>query len=201
MKSKYSTIFFDWSGVIADDTGDYFIAQSIKKFGATDSQIVEIVKNHFRDFMLGNLSEIEYWNRIKNDYKLNIPEQYCRAFNNWSGIMPNEKILNFASDLKNRGYKIGIITNIIQPVYDIIKKSGYYNIFDSTIASCEVNIIKPQKEIYELSLNRLNTSAVESIFIDDKQSNLDAAIQIGFTTILATNTKQIINDTSLLIPQ
>lgn len=197
--SKYSTIFFDWSGVVADDNGDDFIRESLKKVGVNNSQVREILEKYFNNFMLGNLSEIEYWTILKNDYKLNIPNQYSGVFDNWQGTTPNQNIIKLVGELKKLGYKVGLITNIIKPVFDIIKSSGYYDVFDDTLASCEVGLKKPQPEIYKLALKRLDVTAQESIFIDDKQSNLGTADKIGFKTILAKDTQQIYSELRSII--
>lgn len=101
--------------------------------------------------------------------------------------------------LKSNGFKIGLISNIISPVRDIIKRFGYYDVFDEVIFSCEVGLLKPQKEIYELALHRMDTIAQEAIFIDDKQLNLDTANTMGFTALLAKTPEQIINEVNKLI--
>lgn len=189
--SKYSTIFFDWSGVIADDNGDEYIRKSLTKAGVSESKVQEILEKYFSNFMLGNLLEIDYWNILKNKYKLNIPDQYSGVYDDWKGAIPNQNMIGLVNELKISGYKVGLITNIIKPVFDIIKASGYYDIFDDTVASCEVGLIKPQPEIYTLALKRLDMKAQESIFIDDKQSNLDTAVRMGFETILAKDAQQI----------
>jgi len=197
--SKYSTIFFDWSGVIADDNGDEYIRKSLIDVGITESQVEEILRKYFSDFMLGNLSEIEYWSILKNKYKLDIPNQYNGVYDDWSGVAPNQNMMALVNELKKLGYEVGLITNIIKPVFDIIKKSGYYDIFDDTVASCEVGLIKPQLEIYTLALKRLGAEAQESIFIDDKQSNVDIAARMGFKTVLAKDARQIYSELRSII--
>jgi len=57
-----------------------------------------------------------------------------------------------------------------------------------------VGYVKPEKEIYKIALERFRVTAQESVFIDDKQSLLDPAEQIGFKTILAKSPEQIIRD-------
>lgn len=194
VNSKYSTIFFDWSGVIADDNGDECIRKSLTNVGVSESKIKEVLEKHFNDFMLGNISEIKYWNNIKNEYGLNIPDQYCGVYDRWQGITPNQNMIELINELKKLGYKVGLITNIIKPVFDIIKASGYYDVFDDIVASCEVGLIKPQPEIYNLALKKLGASSQKSIFIDDKQLNLDTATRVGFKTILAKNHNQIYSE-------
>ena len=199
MENKYSTVFFDWSGVVADDSGDDFIDLSLRDIGATDLQIREIIKNEFSQFMLGQISENKYWDKLKNNYGLNVDDSHIGYFNNWQGIKPNIYIIELVYKLKSNGFKIGLISNIISPVRDIIKQFGYYDVFDEAILSCEVGLLKPQKEIYELALHRMDTIAQESIFIDDKKSNLDTANAMGFATLLAKTPEQIISEVNKLI--
>ncbi len=199
MENKYSTVFFDWSGVIADDSGNEFIELSLRNVGATDEQIRKIVKNEFSQFMLGQISENEYWDKVKNNYSLGVDKSCIGYFNNWQGLRPNSCIVELVYVLKSRGFKVGLISNIISPVRDIIKQSGHYDIFDETILSCEVGLLKPQKEIYQLSLDRMNSTAQESVFIDDKQPNLDTAKAMGFSTILAKTPEQIISEVNNLL--
>ena len=199
MKNKYSTVFFDWSGVVANDSGDDFIEYSLREIGATNTQIPEIIKNEFSQFMLGQISENEYWDKLKNNYGLNVDDSRIGYFNNWQGIKPNIRIIELVHKLKSNGFKIGLISNIISPVRDIIKQFGYYDVFDEAILSCEVGLLKPQKDIYELALHRMDAVAQESIFIDDKPLNLDTANTMGFVTLLAKNPEQIISEVNKLI--
>jgi putative hydrolase of the HAD superfamily len=199
MLLKYSTVFFDWSGVVADDSGDEFIALSLQGIGATNAQIRKIMKKEFSQFMLGQISEDEYWNKLKNNYKLRVDDSRVGYFSNWRGLTANERIIELVCELKSKGVGVGLISNIIYPVHDIIMQSGYYSIFDEAILSCKVGLLKPQKEIYQLALKRMNTVSTRSIFIDDKQSNLDTAADMGFRVLLAKNPDQIINDVHNLI--
>jgi len=199
MQNKYSVVFFDWSGVVADDSGDDFIDLSLRDIGATGVQIREIIKNEFSQFMLGQISENEYWGKVKDNYGLDIGDSRVGYFNNWQGLRPNDHIIELVHRLKSRGFKVGLISNIIKPVREIIKRDGYYDIFDEAILSCEVGLLKPQKEIYQLALHRMDAIAQESIFIDDKQPNLDTAKSMGFTTILAKTPEQIISEVNKLI--
>lgn len=198
MNNRYTTIFFDWSGVVADDSGDEFIELSLREIGATDVQIRKIIKNDFSQFILGRISENEYWDIVKNNYKLDIGSSRIGYFNNWRGLKANERIIELVCELKSKGFRVGLVSNIIKPVYEIIKQSGRYDIFDEAILSCEVCLLKPQKEIYQLALKRINVVAEESIFIDDKQLNLDTAKAMGFATILAKTSEQIISEVNKL---
>lgn len=194
MNRGYTTIFFDWSGVVADDSGDDFINQLLRGVGADDDQIEVIIETYFENFLLGQLSEIEFWERLKTNYGFNITNPTSGSFKIWRGLVANKDIIALSSEAKAKGLRTAVLTNIIEPVYDIIKQSGGYDFFDEVIASCKVGLIKPQREIFQLALDRLQTIAQQSIFIDDKQVNLDTASAMGLKTILAQNPNQIIRD-------
>jgi epoxide hydrolase-like predicted phosphatase len=194
MTSKYTTIFFDWGGVIANDPGDEFLSDLIKSVGASDVQVQEIFETYMKRFMRGQISEAEYWQELREKYGLAIHDSISDEFKKWRGLIANEDILALARELKADGLNTAILSNVIEPTYNVIERAGYYDLFDEVIASCKVGYVKPEKEIYEIVLKRFNIAAEESIFIDDKQYCLDPAAEMGFKTILAQNPEQIIRD-------
>jgi putative hydrolase of the HAD superfamily len=194
MTNKYTTVFFDWGGVIANDPGDDFLGDLIKSVGASDVQIKKIFETYMKRFMRGQLSEAEYWQALRITYGLTVHDSISDEFKKWQGLIANENILALAKDLKADGVTIAILSNVIEPTYNVIEQAGYYKLFDDVIASCKVGYVKPEKEIYEIALKRFKVTARESIFIDDKQYCLDPAELMGFKTILAQSPEQIIRD-------
>ena len=83
---------------------------------------------------------------------------------------------------------------MIEPTYNVLEGAGFYDKFDVVIASCKEGFVKPEIEIYQLALERLGVIPEESVFVDDKQANLNPAIEMGFEVILAENPEQIIRD-------
>jgi HAD superfamily hydrolase (TIGR01509 family) len=51
--------------------------------------------------------------------------------------------------------------------------------FEGEIISCEVGLIKPEREIYNLLLDRYNLVPEQTMFIDDRKPNVDAAAEVG----------------------
>lgn len=193
------TIFFDWGGVIAGDPGDDFLAILLRDIGANESQIQEIFENYKISFMKGEISETQYWDSLKSDYGLTIPDTISDEFKKWGGLIKNESVLALVNEAKKLRHKVALLTNVIEPTYNVLNEAGCYDYFDAVIASCKVGFAKPQREIYQLALDKMNTTAAQSIFIDDKQKNIDPAAAMGFHTILALNPEQIIRDTRAYI--
>lgn len=195
---KYTTIFFDWGGVIANDPGDEFLGRLLRDVGATETQVQEIFETYMKSFMRGEISEVEYWHELRSKYGLSIHDSISDEFKKWRGLIANDDILALAREAKGKGLNIAILSNVIEPTYNVIKQAGYYDLFDEVVASCKVGYVKPEKEIYKIALDRFGVTAQESIFIDDKQSLLDPANEMGLKTILAQNPEQIIRDVRVL---
>lgn len=69
-----------------------------------------------------------------------------------------------------------------------------HNIWDSFIDivySCDVLMVKPNRDIYELILKRNSLKAEETLFIDDTQVNLDMAESLGIKTHLFTTAERL----------
>lgn len=194
MNNQYSTIFFDWGGVIADDGGDDFLSQIVTGFGANETQVKQIMDRYWSDFVRGKLSEVAFWDALRTYYGFVIEDTVSAKFQQWPGLKANNDVLEVVDKLRSKGYKTAILSNIIEPCYKPLIASGLYSHFDAVIASCDIGYAKPESEIYNYALNSLNTVAKSSIFIDDRKWNTDRAQELGFTTILAESPGQFISD-------
>ncbi len=89
--------------------------------------------------------------------------------------------------LKARGKRIGLISNAdVMEVADW-SRSKISHVFHSTVFSCEVGCVKPERAIYELSLRELDVPATESVFVGDGGSNeLKGAKNVGMSTVMVT---------------
>jgi epoxide hydrolase-like predicted phosphatase len=195
----YKAIFFDWGGVIADDPGDEFLSKLLLSIGASEAQVAEIFETYMKRFMKGNISEDEYWQELREHYGLSIHDTISEEFLQWRGLQANQTVLDLAAQARAKGIKTAILSNVIEPTYAVIEQAGYYDLFDTVIASCKVGYAKPEKEIYLLALERLGIESREAVFIDDKLKCITPADELGFTTILVNNPNQLVADLRELI--
>lgn len=193
------TIFFDWGGVIADDPGDDFLTKLLEHIGARPEQIQEIFQIYMKQFMRGETTEQEYWNALRIRYGFSIHESISDEFKKWTGLKANKQVLALVDEARLKGWRTAILSNVIEPTYNVLRDAGFYDKFDAVIASCKEGYAKPEREIYEIALNRLDAAANQAVFIDDKQRNLEPASEMGFKTILAVSPKQIVADVKNLL--
>jgi epoxide hydrolase-like predicted phosphatase len=69
-----------------------------------------------------------------------------------------------------------------------------YDMFDATIFSCAEGARKPEQRIYKIALDRLQAVPRETVFIDDKEENIAAAVELGIHGILFTSPEQVIKE-------
>jgi len=55
--------------------------------------------------------------------------------------------------------------------------------FDAVVVSCEVGLAKPDPAIYQLTLSRLGTAPGDTLFVDDRVVNTQAAQAVGLRTL------------------
>ncbi|HEV3224774.1 MAG TPA: HAD-IA family hydrolase [Puia sp.] len=81
-------------------------------------------------------------------------------------------------------YKLYGLTNWSAETFPIVfKRFSFFKLFDGIVISGEEKLIKPDKKIFELILERYHLEAKNSLFIDDNMNNIEAAKEIGFATI------------------
>ena len=104
--------------------------------------------------------------------------------------------LEFLQNLHNQNnYKLILLSNTNELHMEWVKnKVPFYvefkNCFEKFYLSHEINLRKPDKEIFEFVLNENKLIPYETLFIDDTKENTDAANQIGFHTWNIDETSQ-----------
>ncbi len=112
--------------------------------------------------MRGKISEAEYWEALQVRYGFAIPDSISEEFMKWNGLKANQKVLSLVSEANRKVGKPPFFQmSSSQPTTHW--KPPPLRSFDHIIASCDVGFAKPDQEIYAIALDRLNTSAKESV--------------------------------------
>ena len=90
--------------------------------------------------------------------------------------------------LKQDRYECFVLSNWSSETFvDIPKEFKFMNNFDGLLISGEDKLVKPDPKIYLLAIDRFNLDPQNTVFVDDKLININAAIKLGFKTIHLTN--------------
>ena len=106
-------------------------------------------------------------------------------------IVINDELLKLIKQLKKK-YKIGLLSNFTFPwLREILANRNLYSYFDQIIISSEHKLLKPEPKIFHKILKMLDVIKKEAVFIDDRQTNVDAANRIGIKSILFSSNEHL----------
>ena len=98
------------------------------------------------------------------------------------------EVIDTLGDLRQRGYKLALISNASTGEVDAWPRSPLAECFDEAVFSCHCGHAKPDAGIYQHALNQLNVAAEEAAFVGDGGSNEHAgASAMGMHSILLTH--------------
>ena len=107
----------------------------------------------------------------------------------------DEAVVEWVSAVKRRGVKLGILSNMPAEFLDNYERDiAPFALADYACFSCRVKLIKPHKEIYTHTLEKLGVAAHEAVFFDDMQENIDAANALGMHGLVWTGLEKAQED-------
>ena len=99
-----------------------------------------------------------------------------------------QKTVDVFYKIKELNYPCFVLSNWSAETYEgMEEKYPFLKDFDGKIISGRDFLIKPDPAIYELAISRFNLIPEETLFIDDRLDNIEAAQNLNFQTIHLTN--------------
>ncbi len=99
-------------------------------------------------------------------------------------LIPIQGAYNLVRELKEKGYHLFLLTNACKSHPDYWQNCEVASLFEDTLVSSLVLLLKPQAEIYHLALNKFNIKADETLFIDDNMTNCEMAVYCGLHSMV-----------------
>ncbi|MEG1612164.1 MAG: HAD family phosphatase [Alistipes sp.] len=96
-------------------------------------------------------------------------------------VAPTEQLIE---QLKAAGYRLYVLSNMSKEFIAFLRQQSVYRHFEGEVISCEEHTVKPEPRIFEILLDRYHLDPVQTLFIDDRAANLEAAAQFGIHTQL-----------------
>jgi epoxide hydrolase-like predicted phosphatase len=114
----------------------------------------------------------------------------------FDALHPNEPMIDLMREVKEQGHRTALLTNNVrewEPLWRTMLPVD--EIFEVVVDSGFVGCRKPDREIYELTLERLGgTDPRQCLFIDDTNVNCDAARELGMSAVHYRDYEQAIGE-------
>lgn len=144
-------------------------------------------------FDLGKCSPDEFFKKTSSVLKLNMEKKsFFQAYSNIFSLNESvQKIMKRLSD----SHRMVLLSNTDTMRFNFVKKNfPEILFFDEYVLSFEEGRMKPDPEIYKTALLKGNSKPEETVFIDDREENIRAAVSLGMKAILYDFTNTNLKD-------
>ena len=185
-------IIFDCFGVLTTDTWRAFIDS------LPENTDIESVREVHRSYDAGLIS--------KSDSAEQIKEITGRTFTELEDavgqeVVKNNALLDHIRDLREEGYKIGLLSNVASPwITDYFLTQKEQALFDEIVFSYQVGMTKPDPRIYKLICERLGVGTNEAVMVDDIDRYCTAAQAEGMQAIVYKDFAQFKRELVAILP-
>ncbi len=187
-------ILFDCFGVLAHaNLWHKFLAE------LTDDLQINKVKELNQQCDAGAISREDFFAGVYG-----VTGKHLKDVESLSGVegLKNTQLVEYIRNLKNRNYKLGILSNIGSNwITDEFLDKEEQDLFDTFVFSFEVGVTKPSPDIYKVACEKLGLEPYEVVFTDDIEDYCIAAESIGITSIHYQNLPQLKTDLEHILNQ
>ena len=172
-------IIFDVMGVIfevGDDTNDLLVPYIQKR---KDMISTEKINEMYIKASLGEISSFDFWNEFGfGDQYPKIERDYLDTY-----LRIDPEFIEIAKKLA-KNYSLAILSNDVKEWSNYLcLKFNLNRLFKVIIISGEAGYRKPDKRIYHILLDKIQSPLSNCVFVDDRAKNLRPASEAGVKTI------------------
>jgi putative hydrolase of the HAD superfamily len=194
-QNRITTVISDFGGVLTtplvqsfaavqDETGIAFeeLAKAMSRIQEEDDG-----RHPLFELETGKLTETEFLRKLGDSLEPVLghrPELHRFSEIYFDALHPNQPMIDLMRQAKDSGHRMGLLTNNVrewEPLWRSMLPVD--EIFEVVVDSGFVGYRKPDREIYDLTLERMDVQAEECLFIDDIDVNCDAARELGMSAV------------------
>jgi HAD superfamily hydrolase (TIGR01509 family) len=180
---RITTVLFDFDGTLADTLPIciHSISEAFRTYDGkslTGPEVVAMFGPTEADIIRLNLGKRESAEEaVQLFYKL-YRQEHGRM------VQPNAEMMALLSELKSKGYRMGIVTGKGRDSLDIsLERLGMEAYFGVTVSGDEMKRPKPDPEGVLTAMNALGADKSETVFIGDSEADMRAGKGAGVFTI------------------
>ena len=196
-------IIFDLGGVFVSDAPIFYVnkltdfTEVLEFSGVSREDSEKIWRKHWLKLKLGQESINLFWHDFYKLINNNISLDKIKELYN-SKIILDKQVFDFAKKLKNNYKLLALVNESKSGIKLKIDKFKLNTLFEKIYCSANLNMAKPNPEIFRYVIKDSNLDVNEILFIDNQIKNVNAAKSLGIKSILFVNLEQLKKDLVLL---
>ena len=171
-------VIFDFGGVVCTFSQDAILDDFCT--GEAHARLKPVL---FRSWQALDEGTADYEEYVAETLKLLDGEDkqiVQRFFREWHRSMrPIPGVWALIGELKARGYGVYLLSNASTWFAGHLDDYPILRLFDGRLISAPEKMAKPEERIYRLALERFGLNAAETLFVDDRAENTEAAERVG----------------------
>jgi len=191
MKKHIRGMIFDFGGVLGLPQKCEARKAMMEATGVDEEAFFESYFDVRIEYDRGTISRREYWEQVLERLNLELSKEVFETLvmvDEESWVSENPNMTAFIHKNRERMEKIAILSNMPKEfVPSILKHFSWIQDFDQLYWSCDVHLVKPEREFYEMAAKGLNLDPEACLFIDDSITNVEGARAIGMEAIHYTD--------------
>lgn len=114
--------------------------------------------------------------------------------------VPRPEVRKRIELLRDLGYKTYYLSNYSTYFFDHhSRQTGILEYMDGGVLSAKVHFVKPEREIFEIFLEKYNLVPNQCLFFDDRPENVKTAEKIGMETFFVSNEGDLLHKLDYLV--
>ncbi len=191
-------VVLDYGEVLCHRPSPQALADMAGVFGIDEDKFLPTYRSSRDPYDRGDLSPHDYWVEFARRADVTIHPHQIDSLRRldmqmWSNV--NQEMTEWLARIHSRGIETAILSNMQSDMAAHVRKNfAWLSHVDHQIFSCEVRAIKPDPAIYRHSLSLLKIAPSETIFVDDREENIQAARTAGIQGIFFESVAQLRKD-------
>ncbi len=195
-RRMYKAIIFDIGEVITTSDFSSAYGSFAELVGVPEESVATYYNENLSDLLTGKISTEESMlaMNITSFSKDEVLQLWNQAISTHSKV--RAEMIQLLDTLREC-YTVLALSNVTESRIKTDKEMGLYEHFDDVTLSFYEGLRKPDPKFFEIALSKANSTPQEAIFIDDYESLINAAKDIGIDGIHFKNYNELINELRL----
>jgi len=185
MTAVVRNVIFDLGGVVLDWNPAAIVAL-IEPVPERQAALRHALFGHadWRLFDRGGLTEPELIQRLRSRLGSTQAEVEAILDAIRNSLVEKPETVTLLRALQGRGTPLYCLSNMPAAIYTHLRqRHDFWDAFSGIVISGEIQMMKPEPEVFMHLLDTFGLRAEESVFIDDLPANIESARQVGLHAI------------------
>ena len=181
-------VVFDYGQVISLPQDPKVIDYIAGRIGVERKRFHTVLWSLRNEYDRGTQTSREYYDTVLSHLGVSMDDKTINELieadlMSWKNI--NAETVVLMEDVKKAGYQLGILSNMPGDFLAWARKNlPVFSLPQINLFSCEINLVKPEKEIYEKLISVCGAKPEEIVFFDDKPENVHGAASLGIKAFM-----------------